>query len=138
MRLVIGITLLASVTGCSDQVTPKRQTGRNPASIGFIDAPLPQTTVGASFSVAGWAIDESGIERVRIYLDDQLVATIPLTVWRPDVERAFPRATPGAPHGFATIVDGGACTGYCTVSVEAIDGRGGLTRFATSSIRIEQ
>jgi hypothetical protein len=140
MRRVIAIALLAAcVAGCDREPRPKRQTERNLPSIGFIDAPAPQSTVGPLFQVSGWALDSDAlIERVRIYLDDDMVATVPLTILRPDVEKAFPmRMGTGTPHGFTTLVDVGSRTGYCTIRVEAVDGRGGLTQFASTTVKIE-
>jgi hypothetical protein len=145
MRRVFPVALLGLLgmlamvaTGCRDEAKPKRQTGPNRASIGFIDLPAPQAIVGPMFNVAGWAIDESNVERVRIYLDDQLVATVPVTIMRPDVDRAFSlKVGAGTPHGFSVVIDAGSRAGYCTIRAEAIDGRGALTQFATTNIKIE-
>jgi Big-like domain-containing protein len=140
-RLAAGalIGLLALIpAGCKNEAKPKRQTEPNPPSIGFIDSPAPESVVGPLFTVAGWALDESGVDRVRIYLDDQLVATAPLTVMRPDVDRAFsPKTGAGTPHGFSLVIDAGSRAGYCTIRAEAIDGRGALTQFATTNVKIE-
>jgi len=139
MRRLIPVALLAlCVGGCSGDGKPKRQTERNLPTIGFIDYPAAQATVGPMFVVAGWALDDSGVERVRIYLDDELVTTVTLTVMRPDVEKQFPpRVGARTPHGFTTMVDAGSRAGYCTIRFEALDGRGALTQFATTNIRIE-
>jgi hypothetical protein len=135
--IVIGILLSLSVSRCSDQVTPRRQLGPNPASIGFIDAPAPEATVEPIFTVVGWAIDESGVQRVRIYLDDELIASVPLTQFRTDVVSAYPtQARPGVPHGFAVVIDAGIQSGYRHVRLEAIDGRGAATQIATTNVKI--
>jgi hypothetical protein len=138
--LLTGIlsVIVLSVAGCSDEVTPRRQLGPNPASIGFLDAPAPETTVDPVFTVAGWAIDESGVQRVRIYLDDELIASVPLTVLRPDIVSTYPtRARAGLPHGFSVLVDAGIQSGYRRVRLEAIDGRGAATQIATANVKIE-
>jgi Bacterial Ig domain len=131
----------ALLAGCSEEPRAKRQTEPNRASVGFIDQPAADAVVGPLFTVSGWAVDESGVSRVRIYLDDQLVATVPVTAPRPDVDRALslkPATGAGMPHGFTVVVDAGSRSGYCTVRVEAIDGRGGLTHLTSANIRIEQ
>lgn len=118
---------------------PKRQSQRNLPSIGFIDSPQANAIVGPMFAVAGWAIDpDAMVERVRIYLDDQLVATVPLTVLRPDVEKAYwVKVGAGTPHGFSAVIDAGSRAGFTSVRVEAIDAKGGLTHVASTSVKIE-
>lgn len=131
--------LILLLAGCGGDPKPKRQTDRNLPSIGFIDAPAREATVGPMFVVSGWAIDnDAAVERVRLYLDDQLVATVPLTVMRPDVEAAFHlKLGAGTPHGFSWVVDAGSRAGYCTVRLEVLDAKGGLTQVATTNVKIE-
>jgi hypothetical protein len=131
--------LLVVLTGCSGgDAKPKRQREANRPSMGFIDMPVAQSTVGPIFTVSGWVIDESLVDKVRIYLDDELVATVGVEIMRPDVDQAFPnRAQQGKPHGYLAIIDAGTRAGYCTIRTEAIDGRGGMTQFATTSVKIE-
>jgi len=132
--------LLVVLAGCSGGgPQPKRQTEPNRPSIGFIDAPQNNAIVGPMFVVAGWALDpDAPVERVRIYLDDQLVATVPLTIQRPDVERAYrPKVGAGAPHGFSAVIDAGSRAGFTSVRVEALDAKGGLTHVANTSVKIE-
>ena len=137
-RAVAAVLILLAGCGGGDP-RPRRQTERNIPSSGFIDAPAAQATVGPMFVVSGWALDRDAlIERIRIYLDDQLVTTVPLTVMRPDVEAAFPqKVVTGTPHGFSTVVDAGSRAGYCTIRVEALDAKGGLTQVATANVKIE-
>jgi hypothetical protein len=135
----LGIVFALIVTaGCRGEAGPKRQTGPNPGSMGFMDAPKPEAIVGPIFTVAGWAIDESGVERVRIYIDDELITTAPLTIMRPDVEAAYAAKTvTGTPHGFTVVIDAGTRAGFHTIRLEALDGRGALTQVATTNFRIE-
>ena len=139
MRVGTWLTLLALLpAGCSHDTGPKRQREPNRASMGFIDQPAAEAVVGPIFTVAGWAIDESGVERVRLYLDDQLVATVPITIPRPDVDRAMSvRVGAGTPHGFSVMIDAGSRAGYYTIRAEAIDGKGAISQIATANIRIE-
>ena len=131
--------LLVVLAGCSGGPQPKRQTGPNRPSIGFIDSPQANAIVGPMFAVAGWAIDpDAPVERIRIYLDDELVATVPLTVLRPDVEQLY-NVTIGAgtPHGFGAVIDAGSRAGFTSVRIEALDAKGGLTHLANTSVKIE-
>ena len=138
MRSMAAAILLLAVAGCDGKAAPKRQSERNPPTIGFIDAPRAGVTIGPMFTVAGWALDESNVERVRVYLDDELKADVALTVMRPDVEERFNvRFGRGRPHGFNAMIDAGSRKGYCTIRFEALDGRGALTQFATTTVKIE-
>ena len=133
--LALGILL----TACRRAPEVRRQTSYNPPSRGFIDAPAEGSSVGPQFVLAGWVIDESGVQKVRIYLDDKLVGSVALSVDRPDIDRAFPAfAANGPRHGFDTGIDAGSRVGYCTIRLEAIDGRGALTRFANVNVTIGQ
>ena len=110
----------------------------NPPTLGFIDIPAPDASVGPVISVSGWAADESGVAWVRLYADDLIVEDIPLTIARPDVEREFPGiAKPGALHGWHATIDFGDRVGHTVIRAEALDGRGALTRFAQITVRIE-
>lgn len=138
--LLSGLALASGTVACNDHPRPRRQDPSvpNPPSVGFIDLPAPGSIVGPVISVAGWAIDESGVEWVRIYADDLIVGKFPLTVARADMEKVFPQfARPGAVHGWQTTIDFGDRVGYCVIRAEALDGRGALTRFATITVNIQ-
>lgn len=99
--------------------------------------PAPGTLVGPILRVSGWVADESGVAWVRLYADDQIIEHIPLSIPRPDVEKEFPHFTkPGAVHGWQATIDFGEQVGYTHISVEALDGRGALTRFGHRSVKI--
>jgi hypothetical protein len=136
--VVILIAIACGAIGCSGEPEARRQTQKNPPSIGFIDSPAAGSVLGPKFVASGWALDESNVERVRIYLDDEMVANVPLSVMRPDVEKAYQVSFGlGQPHGFSVAVDSGRRKGYCTIRFEALDGRGALTQFAVVQVRIE-
>jgi len=133
---MLAVAMLAAA--CEHEPATKRQREPNPPSIGFLDTPAAESSVGPVFMVAGWAADESGVDRVRIYLDDEPVATVPVTIARPDVDRAYPKyASTGPVHGFGTAIDAGSRAGYCTVRLEVLDKRGGLTQVAHANVKIE-
>jgi hypothetical protein len=137
-RLLMLTLVGLAAAGCNRDPEASRQKGRNPPTIGFIDAPAAGAVLGPKFVASGWALDESNVERVRIYLDDQMGANVPLSVMRPDVAKDFKVSFgAGRPHGFSVAIDSGARKGYCTMRFEALDGRGALTQFATVQVRIE-
>lgn len=137
-RLLMFAVAALCAASCAREPEVRRQTERNPPTLGFIDAPAAGAVLGPTFIAAGWALDESSVERVRIYLDDQMVASVPLTVMRPDVEqRKNVTFGAGRPHGFSVAIDAGTRKGYCTIRFEALDGLGALTEFARVQVRIE-
>ena len=132
------MVILVILASCGDaDPRPKRQTAPNPPSIGFIDSPSPSASVGPVFTVAGWAADESGVDRVRIYLDDELVAIVPVTSPRPDVDRAYRKYAGTGPHGFHALIDAGTRAGSCVVRAEALDKRGAITTIFSVPVTIE-
>lgn len=134
--MLAGALLLVS---CSDEPRTQRQdpSTPNPPSRGFIDMPAPDSVLGIAAIATGWAVDESGVQRVRVYVDDRLVANVPMTVARPDVEKVFPQfASPGAIHGWQAEIPLGDRAGYVTIYAEALDGKGALTRVASVTVKV--
>ena len=139
-RACCAVALAAILASCSSEPPrPKRPDPAvpNPPSVGFIDTPAAGTIVGPILRVSGWVADESGVAWVRLYADDQIIEHIPLSIARPDVEKEFPDFTkPHALHGWHATIDFEDHVGYTHISAEALDGRGGLTRFALISVKV--
>lgn len=133
------IAVLVAMLGCDrGPATPRRDRTPNHGLIGFIDAPAANSTVGPVFNVTGWAVGREGVAQVRIYLDADLMLTVPLTAPRPDIDRAYPRyAATGPLHGFGATIDAGSRAGYRTLRIEAIDRRGATAHVASASVKIE-
>ena len=130
---------LAACGGEARSDVPKRQKEPNPRSIGMIDIPADGATIDPPVRVSGWAVDESGVTGVRIYFDDELMLTAPIVTPRPDVEKQYPRfASPGALHGFESVIDPGAHAGYTVIRAVAIDGKGAQTEVFTVTVRIRE
>ena len=62
---------------------------------GVVDSPRPGEALRGRSTLGGWALSESGIESVAVYLDRTLAGFATLGVSRPDVQKSFP-AFPGA------------------------------------------
>jgi len=143
MRVRALVVLIASVVagGCSsgaEREGPTRQREPNPPSIGFLDVPTANAVVETRVVVAGWALDESGVRLVRIYFDDQLMASVRPATVRRDVEAQFPeRRTADGVHGFDAVIDAGSHSGYTTIRAEAIDNKGGLTPIGSVTVKIK-
>lgn len=131
--------VLCAVTLACDRPPKRPPPGTaDHALMGHIDRPADGGTVGPEFLVAGWAAGREGVDRVRIYLDDELMETVPVTGARPDVDREYPQyASTGPLHGFGVLVDAGARAGYRALRLEAIDKRGIATYVANVNVRIE-
>ena len=138
MRVTAFVALLALVSSIAcKQPAPKRALSHH-GLIGFIDAPAPEGTVGPVFMVAGWVLGRLGVERVRVYLDDEIVATGPVNVPRPDLYKQFPQyAGTGPNHGFMLNIDVGTRSGYRVLRIEAQDRAGGRAHVASINVRIE-
>jgi hypothetical protein len=96
---------------------------------------LPQGTVDMPKSgdvlrpgktlVGGWALDDSGVAEIRIYLDGRYKASARLNVARPDVAQAHPRyARRGDIYGWNVEVNFGTSPGPHTILCQAIDDNG--------------
>jgi hypothetical protein len=131
-----------ALTGCGGEGrsdAPKRQREPNPRSIGAIDIPANGATVDSPVRVSGWAVDESGVTGVRVFFDDELVATAPIGTPRPDIEQRFTQySAPGAIHGFDSLIDARAHAGFTVVRAVAIDGKGAQTEISSITIRIRE
>jgi hypothetical protein len=72
----------------------------NRLPMGYLDAPKTGETVRATYNVVGWAIDESGIHDVSIYVDRNLAGAAMIGQNRPDLTSGFPKINDAAKGGF--------------------------------------
>ena len=139
MRTIVWLPLIVLLSGAlaCEKPAPKRALTYHDL-IGFVDAPAAEGKVGPVFLVAGWALGRQGVERVRIYLDDELVGTADVNVPRPDLDKQFPQyAATGPNHGFTVTVDVGTRSGYRSLRIEAIDRAGARAQVASINVKIE-
>jgi hypothetical protein len=103
----------------------------NSLPFGVVDTPKNGDTVGRVVDVVGWAIDDSTVAAIRIFVDGQLRSAARVTGRRPDVTSAFPQYPNRSDlHGWAAEVDLGESSGPRTILVQAVDDRG-----ATADLR---
>lgn len=96
----------------------------NELPFGHVDAPIEGAQVDAKTPLAGWAMDDRGIRQIRLYVDNHLVNTGPLTQDRPDVSKIYPRYTHADHrHGFSLLM-GFDAPGRHVVVVQAVDSDG--------------
>lgn len=98
----------------------------NELPFGVVDVPKAGSTLRPGPTlVGGWAVDDSGIEEIRVYFDGRFKASTGMAVSRPDVEQAHPRyARPDAMHGWNVLVDFGMASGPHTILVQVVDDLG--------------
>ena len=91
-----------------------------------LDEPTSNTTVASGqLKVRGWALADSGIKEVRVYVDSIDLGTITYGTTRTDVNKAYPGYSSGNNAGFEGIVDiSSVSTGNkkLTVKITANDG----------------
>jgi hypothetical protein len=87
------VTFLKSATQGSDYTVP----------LLYIDFPVAKTNVAGSVNVTGWAIDDTGIAKVELFVDGQLAGTATYGTPRPDVQQAYPWAVVNS--GYQVVLD---------------------------------
>src|SRR5262245_39094482 len=98
------------------QVTVVVDSPINQAPFGYIDIPGAAGLTGASgsFPVAGWALDDAGVDHVDILIDGQIIAgsvgsgapsTAVYGITRPDVHAAFPNVPNSLNSGWTANID---------------------------------
>lgn len=74
---------------------------KNELPFGAMDTPANGATVRRSVVVGGWALDDSAVSAVRVYVDGKFTAQTQITVPRPDVSRRYPKYAKGTDlHGW--------------------------------------
>jgi|HubBroStandDraft_4_1064222.scaffolds.fasta_scaffold750025_1 hypothetical protein len=72
---------------------------------GVVDSPRPREALRGHATLRGWALSESEIESVAVYLDRTLAGFATLGVSRPDVRKAFPAFPRAAEAGWQLDFD---------------------------------
>ncbi|MGE5341753.1 MAG: lectin like domain-containing protein [Candidatus Omnitrophota bacterium] len=109
------------------------------APFGDFSTPLDLSTVMGSVPVTGWALDDEGIDKVKIYIDNIYIGdAIFLEGARPDVQAAFPNYPNANKAGWGYMLltnflpNGG--NGVYTIYAEAIDKEGHTTTLGSKTI----
>ena len=121
----------------------------NQAPFGFIDIPGAAGLTGASgsFPVAGWALDDTGVDHVDILIDGQIIAgsvgsgapsTAVYGIPRPDVQAAFPNVPNSLNSGWSANIDSTAfVNGIHILTARAWDSLGASREIGSRNIQIE-
>jgi Bacterial Ig domain len=135
-RLIVPAIALLALAGCggtdagsgSASASAKAATPdpANQLPFGVLDAPAANAVVARQFRVSGWAVDDTGVTAVRLYIDGHYAGTTTLTIDRPDVSAAVPTlAHGGNRHGWQINLI--AEPGAHNILAQAVD-KAGATR----------
>ena len=90
-----------------------------------LDAPLYGTNVsGSSLEVKGWALNQSGVKAINIYVDSKLIKSTTTGISRTDVKNVYPSYN-DAKSGYSTSIDlSSVAAGKRTLTVEQVGNDG--------------
>lgn len=121
MRRWLSLVCVLVLTGCGGRLPE----GSNELPFGVIDVPTTGATVARVSRVAGWALDDSRIVRVDIYVNGHFSGSTSAILPRPDVGKAFPAYERQAlVSGWEIAVDLGEGSTPRTLLAQAVDDRG--------------
>lgn len=122
------------------------QNSRNKAPIGELLTPLTGAVVSGSIPVTGWALDDTGVNNVKLYREDEqkelvwLGDAVFIEGARPDIETAFPDYPFNYKAGWGYMLlshflphNG---NGEFTLHAIATDMEGNTTSLGTTTIRV--
>jgi Big-like domain-containing protein len=138
--IALGLLLACISGGCRREAvtsSPPTPDPHNQLPFGNVEAPRNNDTVGRIVDVAGWALDDSAVRFVRVYVDGTYQVTAQITVPRPDIETVYPKyVTPDSKHGWSTAVDLGDRAGLHEVLVQAVDDHGASRNIGTVTVNL--
>jgi hypothetical protein len=125
-RLSLGAILFVGLgfflSSCSEQ----RKSEALP--FGGVNAPVSGQRITGKLDVSGWALSETGIESVSIYVDRSFVSSCSTGLPRPDVAKVYPSFGGSDVAGWAIELDSTKLSpNWHELTVQA-KSKGGLTR----------
>lgn len=97
--LLVSMPLVLAAVGCRSDSRPKV------IPFGVMDAPRKGEELRGTVQLVGWALAESGIKQVIVYVDRHYAATATLGGTRPDVATAYPAFSNRQAAGWAASLD---------------------------------
>jgi hypothetical protein len=126
--MVVILVLAAWVSGCGSDSTLPADSAQDPSNnlpFGVMDIPTNNGTVGRVVECAGWALDDTPVRVVRLFVDGRYHGAATPNFARPDLLNVFPKYMPANPTpGWKTTVDLGESPGAHTILAQAVDDRG--------------
>ncbi|MFI5181204.1 MAG: Ig-like domain-containing protein [Thermoanaerobaculia bacterium] len=121
---------VTDVTGCCYFLAPRTiriDSTRNQPPFGALDTPLDQSAPDASgvLPVAGWALDDSRVDHVDVYVDGLIERQAIPGIPRSDVAASYPADLAAITSGFILNVDSTRmANGVHEISAKAVDDQG--------------
>jgi SAM-dependent methyltransferase len=136
MRKVSVIIFVSMTAGWSCQRLPIPNPN-NELPFGVVDGPQEGKVVGRAVEVSGWALDDTGVAEVRIYVDARYKMSAPLKIKRPDVTKVYPKySVPEDMHGWWEVVDLGEAAGRHHILAQAIDESGATRDIGSVNVEV--
>jgi Big-like domain-containing protein len=129
---ILGFSLV--VASCGNGA----QDPNNELPFGHIDAPVGGVTVPAGpLEVNGWALDDSAVKAIRIYVDNHFKAATTVDSNRPDLAGPYPQYVHGTSlHGWKAQVDIPSAPGSHTILAQAVDDAGATRDVMAVSVTV--
>lgn len=122
---------MACLTSCHSPDKPPA-TGKPKLPLGVIDIPKPGAVIRGSVGAGGWAISESGVKEVCLYVDRDFVKCTAVDGKRPDVAKAYPNIARNDNCGWNTILETTSYQpGNHELTIQAIDKSGSTKDIGT-------
>jgi len=136
-RIIALMLLGVMMAGWSCRRPPPPPDATNEIPFGVVDGPQNGKVVGREVEVSGWALDDSGVAEVRIYVDSRYKMSAMLKIKRPDVTKVYPKySVPNDMHGWWEVVDLGEKAGPHQILVQAIDTNGATRDIGTVNVEV--
>ena len=111
----------------------------NLPKINNLDTPTNDTVISNDkISIRGWALDESGVKEVRVYVDGKDLGTITYGTKRTDVNNVYPGYSSGDNAGFEGNIDISSIGSGSKKLVVKITANDGTTQSIERIIKIEK
>lgn len=135
---VIGRRVVAAGVVCLTMACAGPAHRRSEVPFGALDLPAPNSVVAPGpLVVGGWAMDDEGIDVVRVFVNRRFVAETRLTVPRPDLIKAFPAYLHNTEvHGWNLTITLQAGTGAAEILAQAVDSRGATRDLGTVVVTV--
>jgi hypothetical protein len=130
---VATIVLAALAIGCggSGSTAERAPDPTNELPFGTIDTPAAGAQVPSTVTIGGWALDDRGIKRIRVFIDGRFATESAPNTERPDVSKAHPQYARGANlHGW-TMAIAFEAPGPHTIIAQATDSDGATRDIGT-------
>lgn len=87
----------------------------------WIDSPVHNSTIVRDIDITGWALNESGISKINVYVDSSYTGQARYGIERPDVNTIYPGYPAGDKSGYSfSLKISTIPSGAHTITVEAV------------------